>query len=154
MDRSGLIGSLYYGSKLTEAEADKIRFYFNYDMIGSPYPQFAVYADNDGHKVGAAPLLEYLKSKGKPAYYGYVDIRVKQFRLKMQIANTRTENSARPPITWRFSNWESLHLGSLLEPELPQTLATTWLAIPSRTSTGMPSPSTPRRLPVLPLNLP
>jgi Zn-dependent M28 family amino/carboxypeptidase len=69
-----LIGSLYYGSQLTAAEADKIRFYFNYDMIGSPYPYFAVYANNDGDKVGGAPLLEYLTSKGKSPYYGYVTV--------------------------------------------------------------------------------
>ncbi|KAK2616529.1 hypothetical protein QQS21_000572 [Conoideocrella luteorostrata] len=66
-EESGLIGSLYYGSKLTEAEADKIRFYFNYDMIGSINPFYAVYADSDAHKVGANPLMEYLKGKGKPA---------------------------------------------------------------------------------------
>ncbi|GAO19286.1 hypothetical protein UVI_02063420 [Ustilaginoidea virens] len=66
-EESGLVGSLHYGSKLTEAEADKIRFYFNYDMIGSPKPSYTVYADNDAHRVGASPLLDYLKAKGKPA---------------------------------------------------------------------------------------
>lgn len=69
-DRSGLIGSLYYGSQLTSEEADKIRFYFNYDMIGSIEPTYAVYADTDAHKTGGSIILDYLKSKGKDAYYG------------------------------------------------------------------------------------
>lgn len=72
--RSGLIGSLYYTSQLSEAEADRIRFYFNYDMIGSPKPQFAVYANNDAHKVGGAILFDYLesnlKSNGVKPFYG------------------------------------------------------------------------------------
>jgi aminopeptidase Y len=65
-----LIGSLYYGSQLTSEEADKIRFYFNYDMIGSPAPIYAVYADTDAHKVGGEILLNYLQEKGFDAYYG------------------------------------------------------------------------------------
>ena len=68
--RSGLLGSLYYGENLTPEEADKIRFYFNYDMIGSPNPTYAVYADNDAHRVGGALLLEYLQANGADAYYG------------------------------------------------------------------------------------
>ncbi|ORY54938.1 uncharacterized protein BCR38DRAFT_380587 [Pseudomassariella vexata] len=70
-EESGLIGSLYYTSHLSEEEADKIRFYFNYDMIGSPYPVYAVYkGDNRGDAAGAAPLLDYLTAAGYPAYYG------------------------------------------------------------------------------------
>ncbi|PNY24677.1 Peptide hydrolase [Tolypocladium capitatum] len=66
----GLIGSLHYTSQLSEAEADKIRFYFNYDMIGSPEPKFAVYADNDAHKVGGAILFDHLESNGVKPVYG------------------------------------------------------------------------------------
>ncbi|KAI8624688.1 peptidase family M28 [Xylariaceae sp. FL1651] len=70
-EESGLIGSLYYTSTLSEADADKIRFYFNYDMIGSPYPQYEVYAgDNAGDAVGAQRLLDYLTAAGRPAYLG------------------------------------------------------------------------------------
>lgn len=58
---------MYYGSKLSEAEADKIRFYFNYDMIASVTPTYTVYADNDAHRLGADPIGEYLRSKGRPA---------------------------------------------------------------------------------------
>jgi hypothetical protein len=39
-------------------------------MIGSPVPDYAVYADTDAHKVGGSILIDYLKSKGKDAYYG------------------------------------------------------------------------------------
>ncbi|KAJ4148621.1 hypothetical protein LMH87_003082 [Akanthomyces muscarius] len=65
----GLIGSLYYTAHLSDAEKDKIKFYFNYDMIASPKPKFLVYADNDAHEYGAIPLYEYLKASGaKPEY--------------------------------------------------------------------------------------
>ena len=67
--RGGLAGSLYYTSHLSEQEADKIRFYFNYDMIGSPFPSWRVYKDpND--PIGAQKLYDYLASKGKPAEFG------------------------------------------------------------------------------------
>ncbi|KAH8594309.1 hypothetical protein B0O99DRAFT_625565 [Bisporella sp. PMI_857] len=70
-EESGLVGSLYYTSQLSEAEADKIRFYFNYDMIGSPFPVYAVYqGTNPGDAYGAQPLLDYLIAAGKPAYFG------------------------------------------------------------------------------------
>lgn len=70
-EESGLIGSLYYTSHLSEAEADKIRFYFNYDMIGSPFPVWAIYkGDNPGDALGAQILLDYLTAAGKPAYFG------------------------------------------------------------------------------------
>ncbi|ODA76865.1 hypothetical protein RJ55_07381 [Drechmeria coniospora] len=68
-EESGLVGSLYYTSKLSESEADKIRFYFNYDMIGSPNASYAVYRDNDADLVGAAPLVEHLRKNNKPAEY-------------------------------------------------------------------------------------
>jgi len=70
-EESGLVGSLYYTSTLSEAEADKIRFYFNYDMIGSPFPTYAVYKnDGQGGDLGAQTLLDYLVAAGKPAAYG------------------------------------------------------------------------------------
>ncbi|KAJ5038409.1 uncharacterized protein L3040_007272 [Drepanopeziza brunnea f. sp. 'multigermtubi'] len=70
-EESGLIGSLHYTSGLTEAEADTIRFYFNYEMIASPSPTWAVYiGDNPGDAVGAQLLLDYLVAAGKPAAFG------------------------------------------------------------------------------------
>jgi Zn-dependent M28 family amino/carboxypeptidase len=70
-EESGLIGSLYYTSTLSEAEADKIRFYFNYDMVGSPYPDYEVYVgDNAGDAVGAQKLVAHLGAAGKPAHLG------------------------------------------------------------------------------------
>ncbi|KAH7329506.1 hypothetical protein B0I35DRAFT_386447 [Stachybotrys elegans] len=69
-EESGLLGSLYYGSQLSEEEADKIKFYFNYDMIGSIAPSYAVYADNEAHQVGGSLLIDYLQANGADAYYG------------------------------------------------------------------------------------
>ncbi|KAG7117544.1 Leucine aminopeptidase 2 like protein [Verticillium longisporum] len=66
----GLIGSLYYTRTLSEEDADKIRFYFNYDMIGSINPMFAVYrGDNAGDAFGADLLYDYLTKEGFPAEY-------------------------------------------------------------------------------------
>ncbi|KAM0454424.1 hypothetical protein ACHAPV_008294 [Trichoderma viride] len=66
----GLVGSLYYGRHLSEEDADAIRFYFNYDMIGSKQPTYAVYADSDAHKTGGHILFDYLQAKGKDVHYG------------------------------------------------------------------------------------
>lgn len=63
----GLVGSLYYTSQLSAEEADKIRYYFNYDMIGSPNPSFIVYR---GEEIGSKKLFDSLEAAGKPAEYG------------------------------------------------------------------------------------
>ncbi|KAJ2983683.1 hypothetical protein NQ176_g524 [Zarea fungicola] len=63
-EEAGLVGSKYYTSHLTDAAADKIRFYFNYDMIASPNATYAVFANDDTDMIGAQVLLDYFKSKG------------------------------------------------------------------------------------------
>ncbi|KAI0470138.1 peptidase family M28 [Xylaria cf. heliscus] len=69
-EESGLIGSLHYTESLTAEEADKIRFYFNYDMVGSPSAEYQVYVgDNEGDEAGAAKLFGLLSAAGKPAQY-------------------------------------------------------------------------------------
>jgi Zn-dependent M28 family amino/carboxypeptidase len=71
-EESGLVGSLYYTSHLTEAEADSIRYYFNYDMIGSPQPDYSI-ASNENSGVGPQLLDEYLVTKGIDVRHGYVN---------------------------------------------------------------------------------
>ncbi|KAM5345657.1 hypothetical protein ACJ41O_011518 [Fusarium nematophilum] len=68
-EESGMIGSLHYASSLSEEEARKIRFYFNYDMVASPQPYYLVYADSEAHKAGAKFLFDYLTEQGYPAEY-------------------------------------------------------------------------------------
>ncbi|KAJ4286361.1 hypothetical protein N0V88_008067 [Collariella sp. IMI 366227] len=63
-EESGLVGSLYYTSHLSPVEVDKIKYYFNYDMIGSPFPIFEIASDKNSG-VGPQLLEEYLVSKGK-----------------------------------------------------------------------------------------
>lgn len=68
-EESGLVGSLYYTRNLPAEEVNKIKYYFNYDMIGSPFPVFAIYqSENSGGP--AEDLLEYLTAQGKDAYFG------------------------------------------------------------------------------------
>ncbi|KAI1203934.1 peptidase family M28 [Nemania serpens] len=69
-EESGLIGSLHYTSTLTADDADKIRFYFNFDMVASPSPDYQVYVgDNEGDDYGAEKLLQWLRADGKQARY-------------------------------------------------------------------------------------
>ncbi|KAK4164688.1 putative aminopeptidase [Cladorrhinum sp. PSN259] len=71
-EESGLVGSLHYTSTLTEEEANKIKYYFNYDMIGSPFPIYEIETyENSG--IGAKLLEDYLVSKGKTVEHGNFD---------------------------------------------------------------------------------
>jgi Zn-dependent M28 family amino/carboxypeptidase len=67
-EEAGLVGSLHYTSSLSAAEADKIKYYFNYDMIGSPVPDYGVFLNNNSG-IGAEILKTYINSHGKPAEY-------------------------------------------------------------------------------------
>ncbi|TDZ33193.1 putative lipoprotein aminopeptidase LpqL [Colletotrichum spinosum] len=70
-EESGLVGSLYYTAQLSEADADAIRFYWNYDMIGSINPVYNIYlGDNPGDKLGGQPIHDYISAQGKPAAFG------------------------------------------------------------------------------------
>ena len=66
-EESGMIGSLYYTSTLSQEEVKKIGFYFNYDMIASPEPSYTVYASTEDGKVGAQFLLDFLVENDRPA---------------------------------------------------------------------------------------
>jgi Zn-dependent M28 family amino/carboxypeptidase len=68
------VGSLYYSTHLDEKEKDNIRYYFNYDMIGSIQPAWFIYNDANS-AIGAQRLLDVLRSQGKPAELRYVPFR-------------------------------------------------------------------------------
>ncbi|EGS19532.1 uncharacterized protein CTHT_0050060 [Thermochaetoides thermophila DSM 1495] len=68
-EENGLVGSLYYTSKLSEEEVNRIKYYFNYDMIGSPDPVYGIGVDENSG-IGGDLLVDYLVSKGKSAYKG------------------------------------------------------------------------------------
>ncbi|KJZ76502.1 hypothetical protein HIM_04231 [Hirsutella minnesotensis 3608] len=57
----GMIGSTFYANNLTQEEAEQIRFYYNFDMIGSRKAEWTVYASNEADKFGAKYLYEFLK---------------------------------------------------------------------------------------------
>ena len=63
-EESGLVGSLYYTSHLSTEEVSKIKYYFNYDMIGSPNPVFEVSIDENSG-IGPQLLEDYLVAQGK-----------------------------------------------------------------------------------------
>ncbi|KAK4097298.1 peptidase-like protein [Parathielavia hyrcaniae] len=68
-EESGLVGSLYYTSHLSEVEADSIKYYFNYDMIGSPQPDNSI-ASNDNSGIGPELYEEYMVAQGMPVRHG------------------------------------------------------------------------------------
>jgi Zn-dependent M28 family amino/carboxypeptidase len=51
-EESGLVGSTYYVTHLSEAEKDKIALYLNFDMVGSPNHVFFVYDGDNSDAVG------------------------------------------------------------------------------------------------------
>ncbi|KAH7304777.1 hypothetical protein B0I35DRAFT_484335 [Stachybotrys elegans] len=63
-EEGGIAGSQHYARTLSEEDADKLRFYFNFDMIGSPTPYFHVYADTEAHRAGGQYLFDYLTEQG------------------------------------------------------------------------------------------
>ncbi|EGR45765.1 uncharacterized protein TRIREDRAFT_81087 [Trichoderma reesei QM6a] len=154
-EESGLIGSLYYGSQLSEAEADRIRFYFNYDMIGSKQPIYAVYADTDAHKSGGSILFDYLQSKGKPVYYGgfgsssdYVAF------LELGIPSSGIFTGAGAPEDACYHqacdnldniNWEAITLNTKAAGRAAAQLALSLDGIPPREKTS-PNPSSRRAI--------
>ncbi|KAL0942950.1 Aminopeptidase [Colletotrichum truncatum] len=70
----GLVGSYYYTENLSSEEADKIKYYFNYDMIGSPNPIYELSSySNSG--IGPQLLADYLESKGKTVSWSEFDDR-------------------------------------------------------------------------------
>ncbi|KEY72401.1 hypothetical protein S7711_01069 [Stachybotrys chartarum IBT 7711] len=62
-EEGGIAGSQYYARTLSEEDADKVRFYLNFDMIGSPSPFFHVYADTEGDRAGGQYLFDYLSEQ-------------------------------------------------------------------------------------------
>lgn len=152
--RVGLVGSLYYTTHLSDAEKDKIKFYFNYDMIASPQPRFVVYADNDAHEYGAIPIYEYLKAAGAKPEYAYVALPPKGTPLTAtNIMYIFAVNLAPRRIMWASSMLEypaaafSQALGRLM------THATTCCVTTSKTSIGMRTKRMPRLLLMLRLAL-
>ena len=54
-EEANLVGSTYYVTTLPEAEVDRIAFYLNFDMIGSPNYVFFIYDGDDSDVTGAGP---------------------------------------------------------------------------------------------------
>ena len=68
-----MIGSLHYINNLTKQEFGRIKFYFNYDMLGSPNPRFEINRDDISGR-GATELFSYLATAGMPAQYAWVGL--------------------------------------------------------------------------------
>jgi Zn-dependent M28 family amino/carboxypeptidase len=54
-EESGLVGSTYYVTSLSQADRDKIALYLNFDMVGSPNHVFFIYDGDDSDQVGSGP---------------------------------------------------------------------------------------------------
>lgn len=145
-EEPGLVGSLYYTEHLTPAEADKIRFYYNYDMIGSPVPVYGIYS-NDNSGLGAQLLLDYLVAKGKPAYLGsfgtgsdYVGF------LELGIPSSGIQTGGGVPAdpcyhlacdTFDNISWEALEVNTKAAARAAATLALSVKGLPPRQKTSV-----------------
>lgn len=67
-EESGLVGSYYYTEHLTEDEADKIKYYYNFDMIASPYPKYEI-SSYEYSGIGPQLLEDYIVAQGKTVDY-------------------------------------------------------------------------------------
>ncbi|KXJ95705.1 peptidase family M28 [Microdochium bolleyi] len=147
-EESGLLGSLHYTSTLSAEEADKIRIYFNYDMIGSPFPEFAVYdGPNTGDRVVSQPIFDYLVAAGKPARYGgfgtssdYVGF------LELGIPSSGIFTGAGAPTdpcyhlacdTLDNINWDALTINSKAAGAVAAKFALSLDGVPARTKTSV-----------------
>jgi len=54
-EESGLVGSTYYVSNLSEADLEKVALYLDFHMLGSPNHVFFVLDGDDSDGVGAGP---------------------------------------------------------------------------------------------------
>lgn len=71
-EEAGLVGSTHYTEHLTPEEADQIKFYFNYDMIGSIVPKYEISSyENSG--IGIKLLEDYIVAQGKEVEYAEFD---------------------------------------------------------------------------------
>ena len=140
-EESGLVGSLYYTSHLTETEADNIRYYFNYDMIGSPQPDYSI-ASNENSGVGPQLLDEYLVTKGIDVRHGYANSHI-QGPLSTICTNVVFPvNSAAARTLSGSSSSASRPLHCTLAPARRMTLATIRRVMTWTISTGRRSLST------------
>ncbi|GJN83064.1 hypothetical protein PLIIFM63780_006610 [Purpureocillium lilacinum] len=62
--KAGQAGSRHYVSQLSDEEARKIAFYFNFDQMATPHPNYTVHANNDADLYGATVLFEQLQEQG------------------------------------------------------------------------------------------
>ncbi|KAK3214061.1 hypothetical protein GRF29_28g1911255 [Pseudopithomyces chartarum] len=145
-EEPGLVGSLYYTEHLTSAEANKIRYYYNYDMIGSPEPVYGIYS-NENSGIGAQLLLDYLVAKGKPAYLGsfgtgsdYVGF------LELGIPSSGIHTGGGVPAdpcyhlacdTFDNISWEALELNTKAAARAVATLALSVKGLPPRATTSV-----------------
>ena len=145
-EEPGLVGSLYYTEHLTSAEANKIRYYYNYDMIGSPEPVYGIYS-NENSGIGAQLLLDYLIAKGKPAYLGsfgtgsdYVGF------LELGIPSSGIHTGGGVPAdpcyhlacdTFENISWEALELNTKAAARAVATLALSVKGLPPRATTSV-----------------
>ena len=77
-EESGLLGSEHYVAQLTEAEAQDIALYLNFDMIASPNYTFGIYDGDDSSETAPVPIPEgsaeiedvfeaFFASRGEPS---------------------------------------------------------------------------------------
>ncbi|WQF88264.1 Putative PA domain, peptidase M28, PA domain superfamily [Colletotrichum destructivum] len=142
-EEAGLVGSYYYTENLSSEEADKIKYYFNYDMIASPNPIYELASYNNSG-IGPKLLADYLEANGKVVsdaefdgrsdYAGFVE-------LGIPTASIFTGEGENDPCYHLACddidniNWEALTLNTKAAGRALATLANSLEGVPPRADT-------------------
>ncbi|KXH43282.1 peptidase family M28 [Colletotrichum nymphaeae SA-01] len=142
-EEAGLVGSYYYTEHLSSEDADKIKYYFNYDMIGSPNPIYELASYNNSG-IGPQLIADYLEANGKETisaefdgrsdYAGFVE-------LGIPVASIFTGEGENDPCyhqacdTIDNINWDAITVNTKAAGRALATLANSLEGVPPRANT-------------------
>ncbi|TDZ37088.1 Aminopeptidase Y [Colletotrichum trifolii] len=142
-EEAGLVGSYYYTENLSADEADKIKYYFNYDMIGSPNPIYELSTYNNSG-IGPQLLADYLEANGKTVTYSEFDDRSDYagfIALGIPTASIFTGEGENDPCyhqacdTIDNINWDAITVNTKAAGRALATLANSLEGVPPRADT-------------------
>ncbi|KAJ6784089.1 hypothetical protein PWT90_06853 [Aphanocladium album] len=145
-EENGLLGSLHYTAQLPEAERNKIKFYFNYDMIGSIKPAYIVQSDTDAHKFGGQPLFDYLERNGvtpryskfgsSSDYYGFLQIGIPSAGIFTGAGDPNDPCYHQACDNLTNINWDAFQLNAKAAAYVAAKFALDLQGVPSRNTTS------------------
>ncbi|EQB50099.1 peptidase family M28 [Colletotrichum gloeosporioides Cg-14] len=142
-EEAGLVGSYYYTENLSSEDADKIKYYFNYDMIASPNPIYELSSYNNSG-IGPQLLSDYLEANGKNVTWSEFDDRSDYagfIALGIPTASIFTGEGVNDPCyhlacdTLDNINWDAITVNTKAAGRAMATLALSLEGVPPRADT-------------------